>query len=288
MHLRDAYVNNCLTTIVACVNDTDAQAALVNPAWIVALYGVPLADLKKSPADYTMVMLLMQNWGLWGLNACGMMWATRREGSTRDKSLLCLANIIGAVVVLAVSELKGNAMCADIGMPPASINFNRVVSLAFIGVNYLGWAAAGGVQPNLKLLTASPATASDASNASRYMIVIAVIFGLMMLLDLDSLLAAYQFSAGKGPAKKWVTLVFTSMSANLITNAVTGACLLGASSAGPSLTRWQWGFCSMVFAASCVHNTVQQNFTATKMPVEGQYFNLVLWCAHSSPAAARG
>jgi len=170
-----------------------------------AAYSVPLTDLQRTPSDYTLVLTFMQNWGMWILFLAGIMHCTLKSTDAKALSLLCLANTVSSLLNLAVGETKTNAMCAELGMPEHGVLSNRAVALALVVLNYRGWQSSGAASfslaPLMDRLGTHRWTAGtfvldfSPTLASRYVILLCVLFGGMMLGDLDALLAAYKFSS---------------------------------------------------------------------------------------------
>ena len=178
-----------------------SMTMLVNPAWLCKQYQVPVT---MEGNDLVMALVCFQSWAIWLGLAVGFNNVIRREGNTEATSLACLANLATWALILAVGEMKANAMCADLGMPAEAVNFNRAVGAVMCTLSFLGWQSSGSAKPDLSALTAAPGDA--AADALRYTIVLCALFGCMMLYDLDALFDQYGFSSD-GDLKKCTPLL---------------------------------------------------------------------------------
>ena len=141
----------------------------------------PLVELAKTPHDYALVLMETQAWAIGGmLLPAGILSITRHVGDRNDMSAVCLANVLGILIMAVVAEWKSHAMCASLGMPPHSVYLNRSSHTLLILLNLVGWYECGLASPahGLRaLVVVPPATTSTAANASRYTIALFSIFG---------------------------------------------------------------------------------------------------------------
>ncbi len=258
------------------------MAMLVNPAWLLGMYEVPLDELKADTKDYISVLLWMQSWALWGIGFTMPTFTVRRDGSAKTKSLMCAANLASLVVFMAIGEWKAYAMCTELGMPDKGAHFNRAIMAVLAVVNYFGWKSSGSVMPDLSALKTPLASAS--STALCYHGFLCAFFSVMMLVNMDGLFDAYGFKSD-GILAKWVAMIFTGIAQSLVGIFITSSCMLSADTkATAGLVRMLWCFYAMTFAVGTVMGTVSQYYTFPEMPVEGQYFNLALWFTGSALA----
>ena len=172
-------------------------AMLVNPAWLLTMYEMPLDDLKENNKDWVAVLMWCQNWGLWGLASAMPGFVVRRDGTTNTKSLMCAANIVSLMMFVAVGEWKFYPQCADLGMPDHGAHFNRAICVVLLVVSYLGWQDSGSVVPDASALTQP--LASPSSTAACYHAYLCAFFGAMMLFNMQGLFDQY----GNSTSNRW-------------------------------------------------------------------------------------
>eukprot|EP01043_Picozoa_sp_COSAG02_P051402 COSAG02_NODE_5405_length_4355_cov_12.651325_3_plen_275_part_00 len=251
------------------------MAMFVNPGWLLGMYEVPLDDLKNDTKNYISVLFWMQNWALWGIGCTMPTFVVRRDGNQKTKSLLCIANLACLAVFFIVGEWKFYPIWSELGMPDRGAHFNRAITAVLAVAMFLGWKDSGSVKPDLSLL--SKPTASASSIALCYHGFLGFLFGAMMLFNMDGLFDQYGFKSD-GILSKWVHATFTGLAQALVAIFISSTCMLGADAkATAGLVRSVWFLYFGMFVAGAIGNTINQLYLFPEMPVEGQYFNLVLW-----------
>lgn len=248
---------------------------LVNPAWLLGMYEVPLDDLKKETKDYISVLFWMQNWAVWGIGCAMPTFVVRRDGSTKTKSMICAANLASLVVFVIVGEWQFYPIWSDLGMPDHGAHFNRAIMAVLAVAMFLGWKDSGSIKPDLRLL--SKPTASASSIALCYHALLCGLFGAMMLFNMDGLFEQYGFKSD-GILAKWAHATFNGIAQSLVSIFISSSCMLGADAkATAGLVRMIWYLYGLMFVAGAIGITFSQHYLFPDMPVEGQYFNLGLW-----------
>lgn len=92
--------------------------------------------------------------GIWLSLLLGVVSVVKRDGSKNDKSLLCLGNVIGCVMSLASTALKGMDLSRQMGMPDKGAYVNIGITVGLATLSFLGWQSSGAAMPDLSLLTA--------------------------------------------------------------------------------------------------------------------------------------
>lgn len=255
--------------------------ALVAPGFLLKQYQVPLEGLDADINAKAMVFHMFQSFGGWMVCWAGIQSLTTRVGNESSMSKLCLCNCVCMALGLVMSHFKINPLLAALGMPAAGSNFNMALNILFLTMNFCGWHASGSEHPDFSLLLENPQTASKSSTATRYVILLGVIFGGAMTFNPDALMAQYKVPAD-GVLKPWMSFIMALFGMVLFNVTLALSTTLSMDSVTISnANRFMWCFLCMEFVQSASQTTTNMLMGDKGMPVDGIYFNCALWAVGS-------